>query len=600
MHFGSVLAWCVVALAVLIMAVAVEASFERVPDRAVVLRDASTGDGRVATLPNHWIGPSDRVVSRRFTLYFDYDGNAQTRSALYIPYVEQRAVITLNDRLVEQNPWGGQGPGPLRRMPLLVSLPQDHVVSGRNRLDIEVETGPVRFGGLSVVYLGRPNDFVGLYRYRLFWGRDVKIAIFGANLFLAAACACIVILRPRESVLAWLGWAIGISCVMGGSIFGNGSGGAVGIQPWLLTLAPGAAIAFVGYLRERSGLACPRIMVVGMWGAPAATFACALVPSVGILWAIVFLTVPITILVLIYAFWLLVIHARSEPSADLGVLLLGVGSLLLATSHAAAVRVGMIESPVFFIQFARLIIVLGLAIGLMKRWAEIANELDSAAQTLAMRLAEKEDQLARVFDVQRRQAEREAEENERQRITAELHDGVAGYLAVIVALAETPETDGREIECTARHALTELRLVVDAMSLREREFGVALARLRENTEKPLQRLGICTEWVVAKNVDRVKIYPHQGLDILRIIQEAIANAVRHGRPSRIRVEISVDGSQKLIVAVQNSGGRRLAMDRRGRGVTNMEARAVALGGLLTFGALQDGGVVQLKVPVVFS
>ncbi len=68
----------------------------------------------------------------------------------------------------------------------------------------------------------------------------------------------------------------------------------------------------------------------------------------------------------------------------------------------------------------------------------------------------------------------------------------------------------------------------------------------------------------------------------RVVQEGLSNAVRHGRPSQIRVSLADQGEGELLVQVRDNGSAEPAGARQapGFGITGMRERVALAGGAL--------------------
>jgi len=86
--------------------------------------------------------------------------------------------------------------------------------------------------------------------------------------------------------------------------------------------------------------------------------------------------------------------------------------------------------------------------------------------------------------------------------------------------------------------------------------------------------------------------------LYRIVQEAVHNAIKHGRPSRIRISLHPRRGQMLLRVADNGAG--LPHSRRGSksmGLQIMQSRADALGGSLAVKRARGGGTeVVLRLP----
>ena len=87
--------------------------------------------------------------------------------------------------------------------------------------------------------------------------------------------------------------------------------------------------------------------------------------------------------------------------------------------------------------------------------------------------------------------------------------------------------------------------------------------------------------------------------IYRVVQESLSNAVRHGRPSLISIEVKANADGSIDIRVADDGGG-LKSDRRagGFGIVGMQERVGSLGGSLEVGNRQDGAgvIVSARLP----
>ena len=118
----------------------------------------------------------------------------------------------------------------------------------------------------------------------------------------------------------------------------------------------------------------------------------------------------------------------------------------------------------------------------------------------------------------------------------DLHDGLGGQLVSIVALSERSAWEGDRIGDAARAALKDLRLVIDAMDDIDGDLMLALGAWRERTAAQLRPHGLPLEWHVL-TPDGMPVHPElrpwHVIQILRLLDEAVTNAVKHAGAKRI-------------------------------------------------------------------
>ena len=86
--------------------------------------------------------------------------------------------------------------------------------------------------------------------------------------------------------------------------------------------------------------------------------------------------------------------------------------------------------------------------------------------------------------------------------------------------------------------------------------------------------------------------------LFRIAQETVANAIKHGKASRIDIRLRETGDQIILGIRDNEACFPNAVaERKGLGLRIMQYRAEVVGGVLTIRkGLQDGAAVICSIP----
>ena len=81
------------------------------------------------------------------------------------------------------------------------------------------------------------------------------------------------------------------------------------------------------------------------------------------------------------------------------------------------------------------------------------------------------------------------------------------------------------------------------------------------------------------------------LQLYRIAQEAVTNAVKHAKPSHISIILSCDASRELVLTVADNGKGKAGapLPTGGLGLRIMAHRARMIGARLTFDEARGGG-----------
>lgn len=184
---------------------------------------------------------------------------------------------------------------------------------------------------------------------------------------------------------------------------------------------------------------------------------------------------------------------------------------------------------------------------------------------------------------------------ERDRISRELHDGqgqIWGYFNMQLEAARS--LIARNNAAGAAELLAQLAGVVrtvhagiresiDGLQTAAAAAGDLLQRLSEYLDWFGRNYGIRTELAVAGESLAGKLSPVTEAQLLRIVQEALANAKKHANPSRILVTVA-GGAGRATITVEDDGcgfepdpGQR---NRRSYGLKIMRERAEDIGGEL--------------------
>jgi signal transduction histidine kinase len=87
--------------------------------------------------------------------------------------------------------------------------------------------------------------------------------------------------------------------------------------------------------------------------------------------------------------------------------------------------------------------------------------------------------------------------------------------------------------------------------------------------------------------------------VLRIVQEAFTNTLKHAEAKIITLSTSVDyANNRVLVSVADDGVGLAQSHSNGRGIENMRSRAAKLGGRLEIVHLDKGGTcLKLYLPI---
>jgi signal transduction histidine kinase len=184
--------------------------------------------------------------------------------------------------------------------------------------------------------------------------------------------------------------------------------------------------------------------------------------------------------------------------------------------------------------------------------------------------------------------------SDRDRIARDLHDHVIQRLFAvglslqgITSRAESPEMQQRLSTATddLQEVIEEIRTAIYDL---HGEGGTT--RLRRRLEAAVAQM--TTDSGIRANVQITGPLSVFGVELAEhaqaVVREAVSNAVRHGRPSTITVEIAVDEDLTITVADDGVG---IPDDVSRSGLENLAARAARMQGRFTVRRGESGGTV---------
>jgi signal transduction histidine kinase len=193
-------------------------------------------------------------------------------------------------------------------------------------------------------------------------------------------------------------------------------------------------------------------------------------------------------------------------------------------------------------------------------------------------------------------AQRQAIATERGRILQDMHDGMGAHLVTALHMARRPEADRDVLVRSLEESLQDLRLIIDSLDMPAHDLLPLLANLRFRLEPRLNALGIRLEWDVQPLPALPSLGPDGTLSVLRIVQEAINNAIRHGEPRTLRIGAHPDGAAVRLTIADDGRGFTESTARSGAyGLRGMRSRAQRLGATLTIDSGAHGTRIDLRL-----
>jgi len=528
-------------------------------------------------------------------------------SAPYRVTVAGKPLALLNARALLSPELFGAGPLTVEgvhngRIPALFALPP-----GTTRVDVELLTLPFLPSGIVRAQIG-PTD---LLLPAQAGAAELAVAYIdsASAVLLVVSLLALALWLPRRAdrSLAWLAVACGLWGMRGLVFFGH----KVYLQPMafeqfnslnvlLTSSALSAALLHVlGGVRRREARAIAAAVAVGAaafllaaWagrGGSAARALALFLPFCMVSWVL-------------WRAW----HSRSAAaSRGNAMIIAGLGILLASGAHDLLLLWGVLPADWPSILFWGFVVLLmGMAAASGRYVVLTLNRAERSNEELELHVARKTEELEHSYARLRESEQEGARVQERERLLRDMHDGLGAQLMTALRGVERGALAPAQVAQSLQDSLDELRLLMDSADMGHYLPG-ALAAWRNRWDGRLAAAGVTLDWRIDESLDQVQLSSEKALQVMRILQEAATNVVKHSQARHMTLAAQVreqDGRPALCIEIADDGiGLGPAAPRTGaRGLKNMHYRAREIGAVLSVvnrAAPLKGCLVVLAVPL---
>ncbi len=564
--------------------------------------DAGCG-WQTVPLAHLWSGRSSKAMSDGwFRVHFHLDAVPEHGLALYIVAFNRSGRFFVNGHYMRE--FGRmRDPLPLNwNRAQFAVMPPSHLRTGDNEIEIQQRVYHWEKGWLSPVRIGPEESLRPVYEARRFWQNDL-VRILGTTTAAFGVFMLGVWLGRRDHAMYfWFGCASLVWTAISLDYFA-----LVAPLPGLVwenfievAQVLRAVTMFVFVLRY-SGRRLP-VLETFLWIYLAA--GAVGIFGFGMPGRYVDLWYFGTLLSSPYFFWLLVREGLKHSLVEGAMLALAAAvqivlsgyDLWLFSQHSWTDRVYLahFSAPLY------LFVVGGV---LMSRFLESLNAYQKLASVLEQRVGAKAQELERNYEQLVEARRNEAIALERSRIMSEMHDGIGSQLTLALSLVRNAQGEDGRVATVLRESIEDLQLIIDSLEPVENDLLTVLGTLRYRLQDRLSKGGIELQWNVVDLPPLPMLTPQSVLSILRILQEAFANALKHSGATRIVVSTSLVGTQGVDESACISivdDGKGIDGSHVGRGLENMRRRAATIEARLKITSRPGRTEVMLEIPTLRS
>ncbi|MEM8547452.1 MAG: ATP-binding protein [Pseudomonadota bacterium] len=529
--------------------------------------DAPTGAAwQNLTLPNKLCRFDCTTHHKRYRTVQTLD----EQSALYIPLFDSAVTVTVDGERIATFGRTTKPISDLSYRPILVALPRDRGATAT--LDITVSSVTAQGGRLAPFYVADIGSLTGAFNAAHILSVDATESIALVLVIAGLLALALLASGERDRAYAWFALLCAAAVLRAlGTIVPYWPEDYVIRHALYLIATASVLCASLGFVIALTRPHCSRTEYVLGSALPVFCIACVwlLRQDLYQTWVSLNLVVQLAGLVVIpLVLWQMLRATRDYLPVLQGAILGALGVTAAFVLHD--IYFVRTTPPLVFqlSNLAGLAFVLAFLLTLVARFVNLRQQEQSARRRLA---------------------------EERARLLADMHDTVAGRLAVLAQQADSGPQRDQLLAEGLRASLRDLRAAMDSLDpMLNTDLGKALAKLR-NVNAPLfARAGVQLEW----DVPDVRMI-HEAetvLHVVRIVQEALTNALRHAEPGTVSLTVSMD-KRALDITIEDDGMGLSHAAPPGRGLNIQRQRATAAGIALTIAAaIPHGTRISLCVP----
>jgi two-component system, NarL family, sensor histidine kinase UhpB len=296
-------------------------------------------------------------------------------------------------------------------------------------------------------------------------------------------------------------------------------------------------------------------------------------------------------------------YYRAPSTAAPEIFVAGVGlgmacaSVATQTAIEALRPINMPQGEAFS-QLGAITIIVFIAVGIARHSIGIYQMAALNNETLARQVRDKEREIEANHALLRAQERERVLTTERSRIMRDVHDGIGSQLLGLLVQARSGNDRPDAMATGLQAAIDDLYLVIDSLDGVDGSLETALGTFRTRIEPKCTAAGIEISWELDDVPATKALSPASVLQIYRILQEGLSNAIRHGKPKRVTFTLTRDPNTGTTALTLSNDG--VGFDPRtqttGRGLANMRKRAASIGATLDVTSGHNETCLKILLP----
>jgi signal transduction histidine kinase len=198
-----------------------------------------------------------------------------------------------------------------------------------------------------------------------------------------------------------------------------------------------------------------------------------------------------------------------------------------------------------------------------------------------------------------------AQQGERDRISADMHDELGSGVTAIRLMSEIvksklktqslPEIE--KISHSANELLNKMNTIIWTMKSSNDTLESMIAYIRANATEYFDGTAIKCDVHTPSTIPDVEMNGEKRRNIFLSVKEAMTNIIKHAQATEVSISITTYNDQLVIEVADNGKGMDISNTRRfGNGMSNMRRRMESINGSLTF-QQQNGTILRFELAI---
>ena len=502
-----------------------------------------------------------------------------TADTIYIPFYEGRLKFFANGTQFFDSDTQKYWQSGLRIPDALFPLPK---TDGKQLPDISfsIENKGIGSVTLSKIYFGQEAALAVFAQRNTVYYENMRAALWGAEIFIVIVLITLIALGSINADAVAPIFIMTALIIGGIGIFGNAFPSLIDAFPYLVTFMSLTAFGLIQFGNNIFDPSTPPINKPHLGVAIVVFVALLLFGSQSVTMmklTNLYFTLPVLLLVVLYVaaksfyrfFWL--------GNKNSGIYFTAMMAILTTLGHDAAYRFGLISDGIILVHAGTVAVIFCVGTLYMSVVARSRSQL--AANNL-------------ILEKERLQSQA------MMKVHSELHDGVLNYLSIVNILSqEKSKTALADIQKLSRFAINEVRVILGQRAASDEDLFTALGTLRQQIVDHIPHTKVEVDWSLLVLMDYPKISSAMVLEITRIIQEALHNAIVRADCKTLVVSARKTVKNQFSITIENSGGKSFKGEREGGfGINNMMTRARKINAKIDLAPIAGGAILTIHLP----